>query len=332
MGNKNLQQSSLDKEEEVDVPSINNNTKKSKVFDTPKYIQWSTHGSGVYYPEFHIEVCDQIPTGFYTIGWDNNQGKYFVRKQEYKTDNILELPMPETEAILDDIKKFWDREAGFRKYGLTYKRGVLMFGPAGCGKSHIIQLIIKRLIEHEKGVVFKLESPEDVERYSTFMHSTFKVIEKTRRIVTIIEDIDGLFHSGKATETLLLNILDGMNHMDNIVYLATTNFPEELADRIMNRPSRFDRRHEIGLPNADVRKFYLEHTLFPEDLEKIDINLWVEKTDKLSVAHLRELIVSTVIQGNTFEETIKLLHDYNDYRPNSKRFGGSKQVGFSSSK
>lgn len=329
MGNRNLQQSSVESvEDEAPMPS--NGSKKNKVFETPKYIQWSTHGSGIYYPEFHVEVCDTIPTGFYSIGWDNNQGKYFVRKQEYKTDNILELPMPETELILSDIRKFWEREAGFRKYGLTYKRGVLMYGPAGCGKSHIIQLIIKHLIEHEKGVVFKLETPEDVERYSTFMHSTFKVIEKTRRIVTIIEDIDGLFHSGKATETLLLNILDGMNHMDNIVYLATTNYPEELADRVMNRPSRFDRRHEIGLPNAAVRKFYLENTLFPEDLAQINIDEWVEKSDKLSVAHLRELIVSTVIQGNSFDETIKLLQDYNDYRPNSKRFGGSRTVGFSS--
>jgi SpoVK/Ycf46/Vps4 family AAA+-type ATPase len=326
--NRNLQIQSSGKEYAKDETVPSSAKSKVKTFDAPKFIQWVTHGSGVYYPEFHVDVVDEIPTGFYNIGYDSNQAKHFVRKTSYTTDNVLELPMPETQAILKDITGFWTKEQEFKKYGLTFKRGVLMCGPAGCGKSHVIQLIIKYLIEREKGVVFKLETPQDVETYSNFMHSTFKIIEKTRRIVTIIEDIDGLFHAGKATETLLLNILDGMNHMDNIVYLATTNYPEELAERIMNRPSRFDRIYEIGLPNDEVRKFYLENTLLPEDLEKIDINLWVKESDKLSIAHLRELIVSTVIQGNPFEEIIKMLQEQNKNRHHSKRFGGAKTIGF----
>lgn len=319
-------------EEKGIEPIISNKDSKSVVIESPKYIQWITHGSGVFYPEFQVQISGSIPTGFYGIGYDNQQGKYFVRKTNYSTDNILELPMPETKNIVKDIKTFWDKEEAFKKYGLTYKRGVLMYGHPGCGKSHIIQLLIKYLIEEENGVVFKIESPEDVERYSSFMHSTFKVIENTRRIVTIIEDIDGLFHSGKAVETILLNILDGMNHMDNIVYLATTNYPEELADRVINRPSRFDRRYEIGMPNEEVRKYYFEHTLKPEDLKEINIDEWVSRTDKMSIAHLRELIVSTVIQGNSFEDTIKILEEFNKTTPNSKRFGGSKQIGFGGSK
>jgi len=300
--------------------------------ETPKFVQWITHGSGIYYPEFQVQLSNAIPTGYYGIGYDQRANKYFVRKADYATDNILELPMPEIKKIIKDITTFWKKEEDFRRYGLTYKRGILMYGPPGCGKSHVIQLIIKYLIETQKGVVFKIESPDDVEKYGNFMHSTFKIIEGSRRIVTIIEDIDGLFHANKSTETLLLNILDGMNHMDNIVYVATTNYPEELADRIINRPSRFDRRYEISLPNPEVRKFYLEHTLKPEDLKEIDINMWVDQTDTLSVAHLRELIVSTVIQGNTFEETMELLKDFNEKTPNSKKFGSKGKIGFGSSK
>ncbi len=296
-------------------------------FSAPEFIQWITHRNGVYYPEYQVQISDTIPTGFYSVGYDNNVGKYFVRKVDYTTDNILKLPMPETKQIVDDITTFWNKEHDFKRYGLTYKRGVLMYGSPGCGKSHIIQLIIKYLIEEENGVVFKIETPDDVDKYSSFMQSTFKVIEKTRKIVTIIEDIDGLFHAGKAVETTLLNILDGMGHMENIVYLATTNYPEELADRILNRPSRFDRLYEIKQPNAEVRKYYLEHTLLPEDLEKIDINLWVEKTENMSIAHLRELIVSTVIQGNSFEDTIGLLVKLNEDKPTvQKKFG--KSIGF----
>jgi len=302
---------------------------KEIVLETPKYIQWSTHGGGIYYPEYQVQLANKIPTGFYSIGYDQRQEKYFVRKMGHSTDSILELPMPETKSILKDIVSFWENGEKFTEYGLTYKRGVLMYGSPGCGKSHIIQLIVKHLIEKESGVVFRIETPEDVQFYSNFMHSTFKVVERNRKIVTIIEDIDGLFNAGKATETLLLNILDGMNQMDNIVYLATTNFPEELGERIINRPSRFDKRYEITLPNDEVRKYYFEKTLKPHDIAAINLDEWVKQTEKMSIAHLRELIVSTVIQGNPFEEVIKTLKELNEERPNSKKFGG-KSIGFGS--
>jgi SpoVK/Ycf46/Vps4 family AAA+-type ATPase len=296
--------------------------------DEPSYIQWITRGNKLYYPEAQVKLVKKIPPGYYAIGFDQQQGKFNVRKLSYSTDKVLRLPMPETEQILTDITTFWQKEADFKRYELTFKRGVLMYGSPGGGKSHIIQLIVKHLIDEEKGVVFKIEAPNDVEMFQNFMQSTFKSIEPTRKLVVIIEDIDGLFHAGKTTETILLNILDGMGQMDNVVYLATTNYPEELAERIINRPSRFDRRYEITLPNEEVRRSFFEQILKPEDLPKIDLNQWVIETEGLSIAHLREVIVSTVIQGNTFENTIKLLKDYNSDRPTSRKFKGSKTVGF----
>lgn len=296
--------------------------------DEPSYIQWITRGNNLYYPEAQVKLVKKIPTGYYSVGFDQQVSKYTVRKLSYSSDKIFKLPMPEMDDIIKDITTFWAKEEDFKRYELTFKRGVLMYGAPGGGKSHIIQLIVKHLIEKEQGVVFKIEQPNDVETFHQFMHSTFKPIEPSRKIVVIIEDIDGLFHAGKTTETILLNILDGMGQMNNVVYLATTNYPEELADRIINRPSRFDRRYEITLPNEAVRKSYFEQLLKPEDLDKHDINLWVEKTDGLSIAHLREIVASTIILGNSFDDTIKLMQDYNQDRPTSRKFKGSKSVGF----
>jgi SpoVK/Ycf46/Vps4 family AAA+-type ATPase len=311
-----------------ETPIRENSSNDLEDEDEPSFIQWITRGNKVYYPEAQVKLIKKIPAGFYAIGFDQQAGKFTVRKLSYSTDKVLKLPMPETELILKDITTFWQKEEAFKRYELTFKRGVLMYGSPGGGKSHIIQLVVKHLIEQEKGVVFKIEAPSDVETFQGFMQSTFKAIEPDRKIVVIIEDIDGLFHAGKTTETILLNILDGMGQMDNVVYLATTNYPEELAERIINRPSRFDRRYEITLPNEEVRRFYFENTLKPEDLKVVDINLWVQETDGLSIAHLREVIVSTVIQGNTFEDTIKLLKDYNSERPTSRKFKGNGKLGF----
>lgn len=299
--------------------------------EEPSYIQWITRGNNLYYPEAQVKLVKKIPAGYYAIGFDQNQGKFTVRKLSYSADKVYKLPMPETDTIINDITSFWKNEKDFKRYGLTYKRGMLMYGDPGSGKSHIIQLIVKHLIENEKGVVFKIEAPPDVELFQNFMNSTFKPIEPNRRIVVIIEDIDGLFMSGKHTETILLNILDGMGQMDNVVYLATTNYPEELPDRIINRPSRFDRRYLITLPNEEVRRSYFEQALLPEDLTKIDLNKWVEESDGLSIAHLREIVVSTVIQGNSFDYIIKLMKEYTSEKPSSRKFKGNKStIGFAS--
>jgi SpoVK/Ycf46/Vps4 family AAA+-type ATPase len=296
--------------------------------DEPSYKQWITRGNKLYYPEAEVKLVKKIPAGYYSIGLDQNAGKYTVRKLNYSSDKVLKLPMPETESILKDITSFWSKRAAFDRYEMTFKRGILMYGTPGGGKSHIIQLIVKELIDEQKGVVFKIEAPSDVEMFHGFMQTTFKVIEPDRRIVVIMEDIDGLFHAGKQTETILLNILDGMGQMDNVVYVATTNYPEELAERIINRPSRFDRRYEIGLPDDNVRRSYFEQILKPEDVKLIDLSHWVQETDGLSIAHLREVIVSTVIQGQDFNDAVKLMKDYNSERPASRKFKGSKSVGF----
>jgi len=318
-------------EEQPEKEIVGSQTESNEIDDDedePSYIQWITRGNKLYYPESQVKLVKEIPKGYYSIGFDQQANKFTVRKLSYSTDTVLKLPMPETDQIVTDITTFWTKKHDFARYGLTFKRGILMYGVPGGGKSHIIQLIVKHLIDDENGIVFKIEAPNDVDTFQGFMQTTFKIIEPNRKIVVIIEDIDGLFHASKSTETTLLNILDGMGQMNNVVYLATTNYPEELADRIINRPSRFDRRYEITLPNEDVRRSFFEQVLKPEDIPNIDLNKWVIETDGLSLAHLREVIVSTVIQGNTFDSTIKLMKDYSADRPSSRKFKGSKTVGF----
>ena len=141
----------------------------------------------------------------------------------------------------------------------------------------------------------------------------------------VIEDIDNIVTQGHGLLSALLNVLDGVNQIDNVVYLATTNYPEKLQERISNRPSRFDRMYEIGLPNDAVRKFFIENKIDPIDLPKIDINKWVKMTDGLTLSHIKEIIVSTQIFGKKIEEVCE--HFGNMKRPKSSRSANSK-LGF----
>ncbi|MFK5088309.1 AAA family ATPase, partial [Klebsiella pneumoniae] len=78
-----------------------------------------------------------------------------------------------------------------------------------------------------------------------------------------MEDIDATLEI--YNESTVINLLDGVDRVDKIVFLATTNYPEKLGTRIMNRPSRFDKRFKVGYPTDNTRKIYLEHLIQDED-------------------------------------------------------------------
>ena len=280
----------IDKEEEQTVDK-----------DVPSC--WSNLKNNEYAPAY--PTVPKVPAGVYEIGWNSSLSTYTVKKQPFKSDELYHLPSYEITDILKDIDNFWNRSENYKKYNYIHKRGILMYGEPGCGKSGIIQLISKQIIEKD-GIVINIKDEEDVDRFTSFI-GTFRKVEPNRPLIVLLEDIDSLAGEGRSQTARLLNILDGVKQIEKVVYIATTNYPEKLQERITNRPSRFDRRYKVELPNADIRKAYIEHKLSEEDLKGIDIEDWIKKTEGMSLSHLKEVVISVIVMGRTFEETIENL-------------------------
>jgi SpoVK/Ycf46/Vps4 family AAA+-type ATPase len=130
-------------------------------------------------------------------------------------------------------------------------------------------------------------------------------IEPDRPMIVIYEDIDEMIRS--QGEHDILALLDGENQVGNVVNIATTNYPELLGERIVNRPSRFDERIHIGMPSASARSRYLQHATRKEALPDKELARWVNDTNGMSIAHLRELIVATFCLGQQYEDVIERL-------------------------
>jgi SpoVK/Ycf46/Vps4 family AAA+-type ATPase len=224
--------------------------------------------------------------------------------------------------ILRDIQNFWDRKDKYKQYNFVHKRGILMYGEPGCGKSGIIQLIAKQLIEND-GIIINIKDQDDVDYFMDFI-STFRKIEPNRPLIVLLEDIDSIAGENSHSTSRLLNILDGVKQIEDVVYIATTNYPEKLQDRITNRPSRFDRRYKVELPNDEIREAYIRHKLTDEDIENVDIKEWVKRTEGMSLSHLKEVVISTIVMGREFEEVMENLEGLKK-TPSIK---GSGKVGF----
>lgn len=266
------------------------------------------------------ETVDHLAPGQYHIEYSHNRGIYFSKKP-INLDELLILPDSASEEIIDNIEHFWEREEVFRELGYLWKRGVLLYGPAGSGKTSTLQLIAQKIIARG-GIAVYVKEP----KLTAQGLELFRRIEPTRPVIVMVEDIDAIQHAyGEAD---LLAMLDGDLQIDNVVFIATTNYPEKLDKRLVNRPSRFDIVRKIAMPTAEARAVYLAARnvrLVDDDAE---MDRWVNTTEGFSIAHLKELIVSVEALGQDFDATIDRLLIMMDKTPSSTEDDKKKPIGF----
>jgi SpoVK/Ycf46/Vps4 family AAA+-type ATPase len=278
-----------------------------------------------------------LPSGFYKPVWDRYNGRYFFSSKEVITPKLYVLPNDIQMNILDDIKRFWKSEKRYRQFGQVYKRNILLYSLPGNGKTSLINIICKTLIEDYDGIVICIDNIDELNAYSPCM-DRLRDIEPNRKIITLIEDFERLAKDDYYA-AMLLQLLDGNGQFDNVVTIATTNYPQILEKRFTCRPSRFNLVIEYKKPNAEVRKAYITNKLSDGGVdvkdEKVqkDIERYVEKTEGYTFDFLKEVIQGIYVDGFTEVEIFDRLEELikKDGRVKITE-EESKKIGFASGK
>ncbi len=268
-----------------------------------KILQWTSPDGDKFVPAG--KTIKALEPGVYEVNESPNMGLFF-QKIKVNIGNILKFPDSTSEKVVKEIEKFWERKEFFKNRGekakITYKRGIILWGPPGGGKTSTIHLVVQDVIKRG-GICVVFNHP----RLFLGGMRVFRQIHPDVKVVVLMEDLDSIIEMYDESE--VLNILDGVNSTEDVVFLATTNYPERLGGRIMNRPSRFDKRIKINYPDAACRKIYLENLLTKDEISKhnIDLDKWVKDTHEFSMAHMKELFTAVVILGDEYEEALKNL-------------------------
>lgn len=247
-------------------------------------------------------ITPLLNPGVYTLFVSSDKGPMFKR-QFFPSDVALDLPGLPTRYILDQIKEFWKEKEKYYHYGFLQKRGIVLYGPPGCGKTCIIRLLCDQMIKLG-GIIFNVNNFVVANQCL----NRFRQIEKNRPILTLQEDVEGLFmgEGGPAQVQAALSMLDGQDQVDNVVHIATTNMPEQIADRFIRRPGRYDLVIGIHNPNRETREAYLR-SVVKNEIPEEKMKELIDKTDGLAISYLRELASTFLCLGIPLDETLARL-------------------------
>lgn len=264
---------------------------------------------------------------FRDTNFECNDGQYIevvnVENDNTKDTDVIQKKLPDENLVFDkkstitevmkDIKGFFKKETYdlYRDLDLPYKRGIILYGDPGNGKSAMIRQLIRSVHDVSKIII----NP-GIRNVTYILSSLMKALDGKKAII-IIEDIDSLINDRNRSE--FLNILDGVDIKSGVLFIGTTNYPERLDPAIMNRAGRFDRTYKIDNPTKDTRKAYfksrkLEKIFNKYKLDKKNkgtindvVDLLTEYSDNLPMASLKEIVTSVAYKlvSSEYPITIK---------------------------
>lgn len=225
---------------------------------------------------------------------------------------------PETkDGIIEDIEGFFASQELYKEFGVPWKRGVILHGLPGNGKTISIKALMSRLRKRSPeagGPVPSLYVKSFEDQCSGPQYSIKKIFDRARRTapcLLIFEDLDSLITD--RTRSYFLNEVDGLESNDGILMVGSTNHLDRLDPAIRDRPSRFDRKYFYRLPAHAERAAYVRYwkakvdrsprVAFPDAA----CDFIADITDGFSFAYLKELFVAvllTIARGGKGDEPL----------------------------
>jgi SpoVK/Ycf46/Vps4 family AAA+-type ATPase len=249
----------------------------------------------------------KVVPGIFAIAAENM--KIILKKTSFTKQRILEENIS-TMEITNKINTFFSKVEVYKKYGMDPKRAMLLYGPAGTGKTLVISKVCEEYIKNNDTLVVLWPSDKfEARDVKAFLKTFDYAANAVQRLILVIEDLGGVENADgprRYSESSLLSLLDNAESTFKIptMILATTNHPEKFLENLTDRPQRFDDVIEVKPPTGEFRAKFLEFFSQGEASEVAKNMIKEKKFDSLSVAHLKEIVIRAAIFDLTLEESI----------------------------
>jgi transitional endoplasmic reticulum ATPase len=222
------------------------------------------------------EVLVEVPN----VKWDDIGG---LKKVKQELIEAVEWPLKKSDS--------------FKKVGIKPPKAIMLYGPSGCGKT----LLAKAVANESQANFIAIKGPELLSKWvgesEKGVREIFKKARQTAPTIILFDEMDalaprrGMETGSHVTETVvnqLLTELDGIEPLENVVVIGSTNRPDIIDPSIL-RPGRFDRLVLVPSPDRDARlEIFKIHTK-DMPLEDVDLAAMAEKTEGYTGADIEAI-------------------------------------------
>ncbi|THV45876.1 hypothetical protein BGAL_0442g00100 [Botrytis galanthina] len=205
--------------------------------------------------------------------------------------------------LIADVEGFFDNQALYKKLAVPWKRGIILHGVPGNGKTISIKALMSSLSSRPSPIPSLYVKSFDGECHGPkwAISTIFQKARKMAPCLLIFEDLDSLVT--EKTRSYFLNEVDGLESNDGILMIGSTNHLGKLDSSISKRPSRFDRKYCFRVPNEEERKVYVEFwrgKLGKDGGDMVEFgdelcSLVAKMTEGFSFAYMKELFIVTLL-------------------------------------
>ena len=228
-----------------------------------------------------LEVPDRYSGGGGDVRVHKLRG---VRREE------VILPAKTLQLLDRNVCDFIRQRERLRKLGMPVKKGLLFYGPPGTGKTHTIHYLASQLPDHTT-LLITAEQVALLDHYfqlARFLQPAMVVVEDVDLIARARDDMRSACEESLLNK--LLNEMDGLREDAAVLFVLTTNRPDQLESALASRPGRVDQAIEFPLPDENGRRQLIHLYAAGLKLEPDLVEMTVTKTKGASPAFIKELM------------------------------------------